>query len=180
MSAEDETETGIASTTYRFGPGHPPRVKIGRDDEVDADVFEIIGNGLLTRSIHFESRKWGRFEWRYAGKRERGTIAIVEGRETKLNNLLVLEKVVKRENGKEQRVKVAQMVRSEGTRTPGTKESYAGNGGRLEMCLRDEEGRELLDEVSVVVTVLVMLKKEIDRLRATQIAIISGAAGGGA
>lgn len=154
-------------------------MKIGRDDEVDADVFEISGNGLLTRSVHFESRKWGRFEWRYAKKRERGTIAIVEGSESKINNLLVLEKVVRRENGKEERIKVAQLVRSDETRTPGTKECYAGNGGRLEMCLSDEEGKRLLDEVSVVVTALVMLKKEIDRLRGTQIAIMSGAAGGG-
>ena len=84
-----------------------------------------------------------------------------------------------RENGREERTKVAQIVRSDETRTPGTKECYAGNGGRLEMRLSDEEGRKVVDEVSVVVTALVMLKKEIDRLRATQIAVMSGAAGGG-
>jgi len=47
------------------------------------------------------------------------------------------------------------------------------------MCLGgDIEGEtgQLVDEVTVVVTCLVMLKKEIDRLRAIQIMIMSGAA----
>lgn len=148
-------------------------MKIGRDDDVTADVFEINGKSLLTRTTCLESRKWGKFEWRYAGKSERSLIEP----EAKVNNLLVLEKVVIGESGKEERIKVAQLVRSEGTRTPGTKASYAGNGGSLEMCLRDEDGRELVDEVTVAMTCLVMLKKEIDRLRGTQIAVMNQGGG---
>jgi hypothetical protein len=46
------------------------------------------------------------------------------------------------------------------------------------MCLDDgdEKGKgQVVDEVTVVSTVLVMLKKEIDRRRALQVAMISAA-----
>lgn len=134
---------------------------------MDADVFHMVGKSLLTRAVCFESKRWGKFEWRYCGKKERGTVG------EKINNVLVLEKIVD-----EKRVRVAQLIRSEETRTPGTKSSYAGNGGRLEMCVGGEEGL-LVDEVTVVATCLVMMKKEIDRLRTVQIMVMSGAAGGG-
>lgn len=176
VGAEDETETTIARTTYFFGPGRSPQVRIGADDDLDADVFNLDSKSLLTRAVVFESRKWGKFEWRYARKNERAAVG------ENINNILVLEQLVGFENGKEERVRVAQLVRSEETRTPGTKAMYAGNGGRLEMCLGGGEKREKdsIDAVTVVVTCLVMLKKEVDRLRTTQIMIISaGASGGG-
>lgn len=124
----------------------------------------------------FESRKWGKFEWRYADKRERRTVAEGNG-SREINNLLVLDKVASGVGDQKERIKVAHLVRSEGTRTPGTKASYAGNGGKLEICARDEEGKIVVDEILVVVTCLVMLKKEIDRLRAVQTAVIVGGAG---
>jgi hypothetical protein len=172
VDAEDETETSIASTTYFFGPGRNPQIRIGRDDDVDADVFEMCGKSLLTRTVYFVSRKWGRFEWRYCQKKERGQVG------ENINSLLVLEKIVGAPGKREERIRVAQMIRSEEMRTPGTKASYAGNGGRLEMCLANEEGN-IIEETTVVVTCLVMMKKEIDRLRSVQAMMISGAAGGG-
>lgn len=108
-----------------------------------------------------------RFEWRYVGRRERS-----EG----VSSLLVLEKV----DG--ERVRVAQLVRGEGTRSPGSSGSSAGNGGLLEMCLHGGggEGQEkVIDEKMVVSTCLVMLKKEVDRRRALQVAMISIAVSGG-
>ena len=154
-----------------FGPGRNPTVKIGRDDEDDADVFEIVGKSLFSRATYFESRKWGRFEWRYARKVERQALAAATDDE-EAYNLLVLEKIEVGAGGKEERIRVAQLVRGKETRTPGTKVCYAGNGGRLEMCLRRDGEKVLVDEVTVVVTCLVMLKKEIDRLRAIQTAVI--------
>ena len=138
----------------------------------------MIGKSLLSRTVVFESNRWGKFEWRYAGKKERK--AWSSDGKTHVNNLLVLEKVGG-EEGKEcqGRVRVAQLVRSEVMRTAGSKASSAGNGGRLEMCLSKEMG-ELVDEVTVIATCLVMLKKEIDRLRAYQIAMLSVIATGGA
>lgn len=124
-------------------------------------------------------------------------------------NVMVLEKIVPRpgtgKDGKEveERICVARLVRSDETRTPGSRSSSAGNGGVLEMCLSppawshvgsggdgidvdfkvglngNREGEELIDEVTVLTTCLVMLKKEIDRLRGIQILVLSGGIGGG-
>jgi hypothetical protein len=93
-----------------------------------------------------------------------------------VNNLLILERV-----GNGERVRVGQLVRSEETRTPGSRASSAGNGGRLEMCLDGAEGeRKVVDEVTVASTCLVMLKREVDRRRACQMMMISAAISGGA
>lgn len=182
----------VASTTYTWGPGRNPVIRVGKmspliededgdvmegQDDEDVDEFEMQGKSLLTRTITFTSSKWGTFEWRYAGRRERA-LADPSGKKS-IHNLLVLEKVMGK-GDKEQRVKVAHLIRSEDTRTPGTRRSCAGNGGRLELCLSGsgmEEGI-LIDDRTVVVTVLVMLKKEIDRLRAMQIAAMSAGGGG--
>jgi len=164
--AEDSLEEAIARTTYKWGPGRNPIVRIGRDDDLDADEFEMVPNSLLNRSVGFETRRWGRFEWRYGSKSERA--------EYSANNLLVLEKLSGDGRG---RVRVAQLVRNEVFRTPGTSHMAAGNGGRLQMDLVGEKGHEMVDEVVVVVTCLVMLKKEIDRLRAMQIASMSTVGG---
>lgn len=166
MRAEDDLETAVARTTYKFGPGRNPIVRIGRDDDLDADEFEMVGKSLLNRTVGFETRRWGKFEWRYGSRKERTQYAA--------DNLLILEKVVSGVG----RVRVAQLVRNDELRTPGTKYMAAGNGGRLQMHLTGEKGHEVIDEVVVVVTCLVMLKKEIDRLRGFQIAVMSGAAGG--
>ena len=86
-----------------------------------------------------------------------------------MHNLLVLEKVEgSGDGGREKRTKVAQLVRSDEMRTPGTSAMYAGNGGRLQMQLAAQEGGEaLLDEPTVVSTCLIMLKKEVDRRRSS-------------
>jgi hypothetical protein len=163
--AEDSFEEAVARTTYKFGPGRNPIVRIGRDDDLEADEFEMVGKSLFNRTIGFESRRWGTFEWRYGSKAERAQYAA--------DNLLILEKVGVGKG----RVRVAQLVRNDVLRTPGTKYMAAGNGGRLQMELVGEKGHEIIDEVVVVVTCLVMLKKEIDRLRAIQIAAMSGHGG---
>jgi len=169
--ADDENETAVASTTYFFGPGRCPKVRIGRDDDIEADTFDMIGKSLLTRTICFESGKYGGFEWRYASRSERSAIS-----NPPPNNVLLLEKVVG-----DERTLVARLIRSDETRTVGSKSSSAGNGGRLEMALGGESAgeAEVIDEVTVVVTCLVMLKKEIDRLRTVQIMVMSAAASGG-
>lgn len=157
--AEDSFETAIARTTYKWGPGRNPIVRMGRDDDLDADEFEMVRKSQFGRTVGFKARRWGRFQWRYGSKSERAQYAA--------DNLLILEKVGG--DGVE-RVKVAHLVRNHALRTPGTKHLAAGNGGRLQMHLVGEKGHEIIDEVTVVVTCLVMLKKEIDRLRTIQIA----------
>jgi hypothetical protein len=163
VDAESEDEKVLANTTYHWGPGKNPVVRIGEGENVEE--FEIVGKSMISRSVVF-SCKLGTFEWRYAGKKEKA-----EG----VNNLLVLERI----DDDGARVRVAQLVRSEETRSPGSTSSSAGNGGRLEMCLDDGEGK-VVDEPMVVCTCLVMLKKEIDRRRAMQAVMISAAVSGGA
>lgn len=78
------------------------------------------------------------------------------------------------------KVRVAQLVRSEETRSPGSSSNSTGNGGRLEMCLDGKDRERIVDEPMVVSTVLVMLKKEVNRRRAMQVVIISVVVSGGA
>ncbi|KAL1836965.1 hypothetical protein VTJ49DRAFT_4429 [Mycothermus thermophilus] len=89
------------------------------------------------------------------------------------------------------RTPVAYLLRGPALRTQGSGASSAGNGGRLVLDLRlwEEGGEEgvvgqtKLDRemvvVLVVATCLVMLKREVDRRRAQQIAIMAGAVAGG-
>ncbi|KAK0106853.1 hypothetical protein ONS95_003575 [Cadophora gregata] len=291
--AEDAERKPIARTKYRFGPGRPPVVRIGGDEDGDVGEFkeededttidcgrddrkrasysshvddhgkksdeEVTTNitpigtasgsttpssrlsisssspvtplpniaptttgaisfplnsrRLLGRTIAFSSPRHGDFEWRYCSRKEKSTFLSVPNTTSsssshhttatsKPDNLLVLEKIFKGVDakGKEreiERVRVAQLIRSEETRTPGSRGSSAGNGGRLECCLErvmgegvgvgdvkgtgvgEEEREVLVDEVTVVVTCMVMLKKEIDRLRGAQIAVMSAGASGG-
>lgn len=70
----------------------------------------------------------------------------------------------------EVRQMVGVFVRSDKTRTPGSKASSAGNGGRLMLDLRlwESDGEDGKDEremviVLAVTSVVVMLKKELDQ-----------------
>ncbi|KAH8677411.1 hypothetical protein BX600DRAFT_430759 [Xylariales sp. PMI_506] len=199
---DDETgdpTAALATTTYRFGPGRPPVIKLspspadshsggssssaeGREEEV-----EIHSSKIFSRAQRFDT-SLGAFEWRYARSEERAAAGA--------DSLLVMELVLdgsgggsgsssnkkkqdKQQQGEEQRVRVAQLVRSEAYRTPGTSRSTAGNGGRLMLDLRyfDEKARDRA-QVLAVTTVLVMLKKEVDRRRVQQMATISAVVGG--
>lgn len=165
VRADDEGATPIAETKYRWGPSADPVVCVG-DEEV------VIQRRKWTcRTINF-SWSGRRYEWRYGSKSERRG---VEGeRREGCQSLLLLERVEGEGKG-EVRTLVARFVRGEETRTPGTKASHAGNGGRLEMAL-ERGGEDLfaggVGEEVVVATVLVMLKKEVDRRRGAQIAMI--------
>jgi hypothetical protein len=176
VNADDETGTSIARTTYRFGPGKDPRVRIGGDGH-EGEEFEMVSR-WITRATSFlyAGRRW---EWRYGDKRERKRVQEESGEEC--NSLLILDAVSGEERTGKRR-QAARLIRGEDSRTPGSKKTHAGNGGRLEICLpdadapndREERWNEGLTEVVVVVTALVMLKKEIDRMRSRQIVTIGG------
>lgn len=173
----------------------------GNSNNSNTAEFPLTSRRLLGRTIAFTSPNYGSFEWRYCSRKEKSSFLSPSNATsppshttatTKPDNLLVLEKIFKQVDakGKERetgRVRVAQLIRSDETRTPGSRGGSAGNGGRLECCLErivmdgEEEGQMevLVDEVTVVVTCLVMLKKEIDRLRGAQIAVMSAGASGG-
>lgn len=158
VHGDDEAEVPLSTTTYRFGPGKPPVVRLCNpmDTEAVGEEFAINSLGIFTRSQSMKT-SLGTFEWRYAGSLERG----VQG----ADSLLVLERVVITGCGEERR-RVAQLVRNERYRTPGTSRSDAGNGGRLmiDFNLFDEKERERA-QVVIVTSAIIMLKKEIDRRR---------------
>ncbi|RFU76875.1 hypothetical protein TARUN_5368 [Trichoderma arundinaceum] len=165
VRAGDSEDNLVCRTTYRFGPGNPPKMElmgtVAHDEE-----FEVVSKGLTTRAQVIRTHL-GTFQWRYA---ERG-----EKKEAGVGSLLVLDRIimVAFEGGRqeEKRTPVARLVRSADVRSQGSKATTAGNGGRLMMNLREWEGTtgeaEQL-EVLVVASCLVMLKKEIDRRRMHQ------------
>ncbi|KHO01980.1 uncharacterized protein MAM_00981 [Metarhizium album ARSEF 1941] len=169
-------EEPLCSTTYRFGPGRPPRIRL-QGEVAHEEELEVTGGGLHTRAQNMRTHL-GTFQWRYASRRER--------RAAGASSLLVMEEVSSAApaDGKtaERRRRVAQLVRSEELRTPGTTRATAGNGGRLVMDLTGWAGRKAdarAMEVLVLSGCVVMLKKEVDRRRAAQFMVLAGAAGGG-
>lgn len=113
-----------------------------------------------------------RYQWRYGGSSERRN---VEGDRGEGCHCLLLLERVEGEGKEEVRTTIARFVRGDETRTPGTKKSCAGNGGRLEMALERDGVDTFTDGIGeevVVATVLVMLKREVDCRRGAQIAVI--------
>lgn len=101
---------------------------------------------LMTRSCVFEFRD-KEYEWRYGRAKE--------GAKMNGHTLLVCEK---RDGGVKERV--AQLVRDEGVnREMGVTKTETGRGGRLDFMGESEE------EELILMSCLIMLKKEIDRRR---------------
>ena len=213
LSSTNTPTPPLATTTYRFGPNRPARMRLYhphttpampishlhalvKDEPVDAnevepwDDFPLNPLGLLTRALGFRTRL-GTFEWRYASRKERHALAEKSGEE--ISSLLVLERVVRvataqnQPGGKKEeqiRTTVARFLRGPGYRTSGSRACTAGNGGRLVMDLgvweseEGDKGEREMARVLVIATCLTMLKKEVDRRRAQQIAIIASAVSG--
>ncbi|KAI3327882.1 hypothetical protein HD806DRAFT_338631 [Xylariaceae sp. AK1471] len=210
---DDETETPLTTTTYRFGPGRPPVVVLGGHSpskSIDGkggnegegeESFEITGRNIFSRAICFDVGSLGSFGWRYANSKERASAGA--------DSLLVCEVFLPLTNpnpdtnsssaphhqhryslgaklglgNKEQDSskkkkpsahRIAQLVRNETFRSPGSSRSSAGNGGRLMLDLRvfDEKIRERVQWL-VVTTAVSMLKREVDRRRGQQAATIA-------
>jgi hypothetical protein len=154
----------LVSSNYRFGPGRNPTLKVLNAAE---DQGEVKVSGRWTsRSQDFSVANGTSFEWTY--KREPTLMTGAKDgdkQKVKKATFLVLEA---------QGVRLAQLVRTEETRTLGTSPSTAGNGGAL---MIDEKAiaalKPEISEELVVATCIMMLKKEIDRRRAIQIMMFS-------
>ncbi|KAG5748428.1 hypothetical protein H9Q72_009677 [Fusarium xylarioides] len=183
--ANDPTQAALCTTTYRFGPGKPPKIRFieGRSQNGQAEEIEISCKGVLTRSTILRTHL-GTFEWRYSSRAERRTAKASVGED--VDCLLILDQVMKvaLAGGKqeERRRKVGQFVRSDGLRTQGSRRSSAGNGGRLMLDLRewlDRKNEAIEMEILAVVSCISMMKKEVDRRRMHQTMAIMGGASGG-
>lgn len=169
------SEAPICSTTYRFGPGRHPRMMLHGMRESEEE-YEFSNKSLLSRAQVIRTHL-GTFEWRYASRKER--------KEIDANSLLVLEHVSKVAlaggRSEDHRRKVGQLIRNDAYRSRGTSRMTAGNGGRLELDLRewaDTKGEAEQMEVLALASCLVMLKKEVDRRRAGQMAAMHSGGGG--
>jgi hypothetical protein len=144
----------LVSTTYHRGPSKGAVLSY-----VDAvqDVTQDIKTASEWRSRNhtFRFHDGRTFAWRYKkdiGLGAKGTTLTLElGGET-----------------------IAALFRNDHTRTPGSKSCSAGNGGELVMGTRANETRGLSEEL-IIATCLVMLKKEIDRMRTVQSMVIASA-----
>ncbi|KAL2205383.1 hypothetical protein CC79DRAFT_1324085 [Sarocladium strictum] len=202
IHAEDNLP--VCTTTYRFGPSRPPKLLIFPPTLPQQPVFssnevatllkseppagiepiEVHSDGCTTRSQTLRT-PLGTFHWRYGTRTERREASACA------SSLLVLEKLTtvsiptgknKKHREEIRRRRVAQLVRSDEVRTEGSTKRTAGNGGRLEIDLREwRDGKGEMEEVErlVVASCLVMLKKEVDRRRLHQTVVLMAGASGG-
>ncbi|KAK0386561.1 hypothetical protein NLU13_6396 [Sarocladium strictum] len=198
VRAEDRSPACI--TTYRFGPSRPPKLLLPplssphqpvltsndvqcllrSEAQPASEPIEVISDGCTTRSQTLHTPH-GIFRWRYGTRTERRECSPTT------SSLLILERITTMHlaGGKkceERRRRVAQLVRSDELRTEGSTKRTAGNGGRLEVDLRDcmdSEGQGEEVHRLIVASCLVMLKKEVDRRRLHQAVILMAGASGG-
>lgn len=159
-------ETGsLIETEYFFGPKRDPVLRLLQSSSFLPEQVKLTGR-WASRTMSFTSPKGIEFEWKYAKTRHPDGTKV---------NLIILQTADDRNDEKEAR-RIAQLARDRGTRTPGTSKCTAGNGGELQI---DDGALNAfdLDEPIVVATCLVMLKREIDRRRMIQCAVIGGGAG---
>lgn len=186
VKGNDPLQSPLCTTTYRWGPGRPPKIQILGSIDAAASSAEspdyneeitVKDKSCISRTAVMRTHL-GTFEWRYASRAERKALGA--------DNVLILDQVttVALAGGKQEtrRQKVAQLVRNAEFRTEGSKRTTAGNGGRLMMDLRgwtDRKGEAGQMEVLVVASIVLMLKKEVDRRRMHQMMAMSSGGGGG-
>ncbi|KAF5987127.1 hypothetical protein FBULB1_2111 [Fusarium bulbicola] len=159
--ANDPTQAALCTTTYRFGPGKPPKIRFvgGESQNGQTEDIELSCKGVLTRSTTMRTHL-GTFEWRYSSRAERRSAKASVGED--VDCLLILDQVMKVAvaGGKqeERRRKVGQFVRSNGLRTQGSRRSSAGNGGRLMLDLREwlDRKNEAIEMEILAVTMAIM------------------------
>jgi hypothetical protein len=176
--------TPLNSTIYRWGPGRAPRMRILSSptsvsveeainaENVECELVEVRSRSIISRTQKLET-SFGTFEWRYGSRAERKEAYNAA-------SLLVMERTdaagsATGKTGK-RGVRVAQLVRNDEFRTPGTGRYMGGNGGRLMLDLSmwadDKKASPKEVEAFVVASCICMLKREADRFRDNQIAAV--------
>ncbi|KAH8658363.1 hypothetical protein BX600DRAFT_469023 [Xylariales sp. PMI_506] len=182
VQGSDANRTPLIATIYRWGPGRPPRMRLLphhtsatveeaiTSDDVECDLVEVRSRSIVSRAQRLET-PLGTFEWRYGSRAERK-----EAHDAA--SLLILERTDLPASGKQGGgIRVAQLVRNDEFRTPGTTRCMGGNGGRLMIDLNLWAGEKQASakdvEAFVVASCICMLKREADRFRGNQIAIVA-------
>ncbi|RYP23430.1 hypothetical protein DL765_001135 [Monosporascus sp. GIB2] len=167
-------EATLISTIYRWGPGRRPRMRILnphskvsiedaiKNDNVRGELIEVKSHSMVSRTQVFDT-SLGKFEWRYGTREEQAAC--------NADSLLVMERIdrVSLPGGGQSKsgARVAQLIRNDQFRTPGSKKYSGGNGGRLFIDMRmwneDKHTSPQRVEAFVVASCLLMLKREADR-----------------
>lgn len=183
VRASDPRQSTLVSTIYRVGPGRSPRMRILPDnagvlveealnnENVRGELVEVKSRSLVSRRQVFDT-SFGKFEWRHGTGEEKVAC--------NADSLLVMERIdrVSLPSGGKSKsgVRVAELVRNDEFRTPGTKRYSGGNGGRLRMDLRmwdDDKNASVHGvEAFVVASSVLMLKREADRFIDNHIALV--------
>ncbi|RAO73435.1 uncharacterized protein BHQ10_009447 [Talaromyces amestolkiae] len=156
----------LIHSEYFFGPGRDPIISILETGGKSEPSRTKISSKWFSRTTTFLTPDGHELEWSY-GKR-------IDSH-NQSENLIILR--LKSSSLEKHGKILSQLVRSDQTRTPGSSKSRAGNGGQL---LIDESASKFVEEPLIVATCLLMLKKEIDRRRTVQIAMMSAMIGAGA
>lgn len=183
VRSSDPRQNALISTIYRWGPGRHPRMHIlPRDasvsveqaidnDNPSGELVEVKSRSMISRAQVFDT-SLGKFEWRYGSREERKAY--------NADSLLILERIdrtvlpdgTKTKSG----ARIAQLIRNDQFRTPGSVRYSGGNGGRLVMDLRmwkDEKGADADGvEAFFVASCILMLKREADRFIDNNIAAV--------
>ena len=174
VRASDSRQAPIISTIYRFGPGRHPRMRVLPYDhhvsvqeaidnvDVRGEVIEVKSRSYFSRAQTFDT-SFGKLEWRYGTGEEHAAC--------NANSLLIMERIDRASlpDGRRSKsgTRVAQLVRNDRYRTPGSASYSGGNGGRLMMDLRlwndDRNASTYNVEAFIVASCILMLKREGDR-----------------
>jgi hypothetical protein len=139
--------------------------------DVRGELIEVKSASMFSRAQIFDT-SFGKLEWRYGTGEEHSACGA--------HSLLVLSRVdrVSLPDGSKTKsgVKVAQFVRNDVFRTPGSVKYSGGNGGRLMMDLRlwdDDRNTKAEDvEAFVVASCILMMKREADRFIDNHVAAV--------
>ena len=181
MDSTQPQQTALISTVYRWGPGRNPRMHVlpagnslSPEQAVEGkfqsgEEWEVTGTGNPLSRAKRMTTPYGMFEWRYGSRSERKE-------QYGASSLLVLDKIDGPKS--KHRTRLAQLVRNDEFRTPGTTRwNTNGNGGRLQMDARlwedggNAKARDL--QAFVVASCICMLKKEVDRQRNNQVSLVT-------
>lgn len=173
----------LISTIYRIGPWRHPRMRMLnshpnisiedaiKDDNACGEQIEVKSRSMMSRAQDFDT-SLGKFEWRYGTNEEQAAC--------NADNLLVMERIdhVSLPGGGQSKsgARVAQLIRNDQYRTPGTKKYSGGNGGRLFIDLRmwneDKHTSPQRVEAFIVASCILMLKREADRFIENHLSLV--------
>ena len=142
------------ATSYKCGLSPPRIIQVDPHTPCGAVQYRD-GDTVLSVKSHFWSTRVDltrtddsqTFEWNYTRTEVN----------SKKRRVLVLSKT---DASRQQQIVLAVLLRTDGTRTPGTSKWSSGNGGQL---LINSKAEAHMTEALIVATCLMMLKKEVDR-----------------